>query len=289
MIVTRKLTSLLERWSKWPAEVHEAREEQRQAVQANAEQILELRALLQKQIDLTTRHEQMTHALARTILLQNGRKKCPLCGSEPAAFLPFGERLRIQARCPECGSLERHRLLWLFLQRETRLLEQPTRILHFAPERCLTIRLQQQPDIEHVTADLDGSKAMFAEDIQRLSFDDESFDAVICSHVLEHVPDDRRALLELHRVMRPNAWAVLLVPIDPKRATTYEDPSVQTPQERTKHFGQPDHVRVYGRDFEERILEAGFQLRVERPYEKLSPEEAKTFSIRDEAFYHCTK
>lgn len=289
MTVGKKLARWLDAWSIRGNNAIGSSEDLHEAVQTNTNQIAEIHALLKRHIAVSTRHEQMTHALARTLLLQDGRKKCPLCDTESTAFLPFGERLRLQAQCPDCGSLERHRLLWLYFQRETQLLEQPTRVLHFAPERCLSLRLRQIPEIEHVTADLDAAKAMYEEDIQKLSFDDGSFDAVICSHVLEHVPDDRRALREIHRVMRPNAWAVLMVPVDAKRAATYEDPSVVTPQERKKHFGQPDHVRIYGRDFQDRILEAGFQLRIEHFYETLDPNEVTAFSIRDEVLYHCTK
>jgi SAM-dependent methyltransferase len=206
-------------------------------------------------------------------------------------------RGRPQARCPRCGSLERHRLLWIYLRERTRLFSSSMSLLHFAPEYSFQRRLSAVEGLRYVTADLDSPLAMHSVDIMDMPFESSSFDAVICSHVLEHVEDDRRALAEIRRVLRPGGWALLMTPIDGRRASTLEDPSVTSPEERHRVFGQSDHVRLYGRDFGERVAQAGFAVRVDRHIERLDDESVARYGLRrndDEAFgdediYFCVK
>ena len=158
---------------------------------------------------------------------------------------------RANARCPRCGSYERHRALWLHLEREPL----SGRVLHWAPEPALAQRLRSR--VEYEAADLTGGDGVAALDIQAIDRPDAHYDHVLCLHVLEHVPDDRAALHELHRVLRPGGWALLQVPLH--FGETAEDPTVTDPAERERRFGQRDHVRRYGaRDFPERVREAGF-------------------------------
>lgn len=188
------------------------------------------------------------------------RYVCPVCGSHIRHFLPHGVIPRPNARCPICGALERHRLLWLFFKTQTNLFDAaPKRMLHIAPERAFVSQLQRVPGLDYLTADLQNPHAMVKMDIVDIRYPDQSFDIIYCSHVLEHVPDDRKALHELCRVLKPTGWAVLQVPITVEQ--TLEDPSVVDPQERERLFGQWDHVRRYGHDYAQRLEAAGFVVR----------------------------
>lgn len=160
--------------------------------------------------------------------------------------------------CPRCLSLERHRLLWLFLTRELRIKEKTLSVLHFAAEPSLRERLQSLPGIRYLAVDLSPARGQAAVDIAKLGLKPESFDMILCCHVLEHIPEDRAALRELFRVLKPGGTAVLQVPI--LGETTDEDPRITDPHERLRRFGQEDHVRLYGRDIEKRISEAGFRV-----------------------------
>jgi SAM-dependent methyltransferase len=193
--------------------------------------------------------------------------------------LPFGPN-RSNARCPSCGARDRQRHLWLYLERKTNLFVDRLRVLHFAPERIFEEKLRSRPNLEYVSTDLARERADVKADITNLPFPDESFDVVLCSHVLEHVLDDRKAMRELHRVLRPDGWALVLVPIDFSREETYEDPTIVAPAERERSFGQADHVRVYGRDFPARLEEAGFGVRVEDFRGELGESEARRYGLR---------
>jgi hypothetical protein len=183
-------------------------------------------------------------------------RECPICGWQ-GAFLNFGTPARFDVKCPKCGSHPRHRLLHL-AQEHAHLIPPEAEILHFAPEASLRPMIQAAAPKRYVTADLkDGLDLKI--DIENIALPDDSFDVIICSHVLEHV-DDRRALLELRRVLRPLGRLILMVPIVEGSATTYEDASVTSWQERKLHFGGGTHVRHYGRDFRDRVRSAGFDL-----------------------------
>jgi SAM-dependent methyltransferase len=186
-----------------------------------------------------------------------GSLLCSCCGHEADAFLPFGRIRRENARCPACGALERHRLLALLFDRRPALLAGVRSILHLAPEPPLTRRLAR-PGVVYVKADLMASGVSVHLDLTRLPFADRTFDGVLCNHVLEHVPDDRRALAELRRILQPGGWAILQSPVDHRLERTLEDPAVTDPAERERLYGQRDHVRQYGRDYGARLREAGF-------------------------------
>ena len=176
-------------------------------------------------------------------------RECPVCGARRRRFLPYGYVApRADALCPSCLSLERHRLLWLYLTRETDLLRRPQRILHIAPEVCLMKRLRHRA-ADYTTADLESPLAELHFDVLQIPLPDASYDVLICNHLLEHVADDRRALGEFYRILRPGGWGILLSPVDRSRAATFEDDSITDPAERTRIFGQYDHRRIYGRDY----------------------------------------
>lgn len=185
---------------------------------------------------------------------------CPVCGGRFRRFLPFGLNGRRNARCPGCGSLERHRFLWLWLLDRHRLDNRRVRILHVAPEPCIRNVLGANPALRYVSADMFDLSADRAADLTDLPFADARFDLVICSHVLEHVKDDRSGIAELYRVLAPGGHAVVMVPLDMTLAHTYEDPSIDTAAGRDEAFGHPYHVRVCGADYPERLKEAGFSV-----------------------------
>jgi SAM-dependent methyltransferase len=193
--------------------------------------------------------------------------------------LPVGPN-RANARCPNCGARDRQRYMWLYLERKTNLLVDHLRVLHFAPERIFEEWLAPQPNLDYVSTDLERERATVKADITALPFADDSFDVILCSHVLEHIVDDRKAMRELYRVLRPGGWALILVPIDFSRAETFEDPTIVAPADRERLFGQADHVRVYGRDFTTRLEEAGFSLRVEDYTRELGESEARRYGLR---------
>lgn len=155
------------------------------------------------------------------------------------------------------------RVDWLFLTGRTDLLDGGKRLLHVAPEVCFRRSLERLPNITYLSADYDSALAMERMDIMNIEYPDESFDVVLCNHVLEHVADDGQAMREIFRVLRSGGWSLLQVPLDPSREHTFEDPSVTDPRERQRVFGQYDHVRIYGRDYPRRLEQEGFEVTVD--------------------------
>ncbi len=197
---------------------------------------------------------------------------CPCCGGHCAEFLPAGgRRKRPNRKCPGCASLERHRALWLYMVNRTNLLTEELRVLHFSPTPVLRDLLRRMPNVDYVAADLEGARAELRMDITDILFRDGLFDAVLAVHVLEHVPDDRRAMREVFRVLKPGGWAILHSPTEPGREVTFEDPSIVTPEERERAFGQKDHVRAYGHDYPLRLRQAGFHVRQDDYLRRLGP------------------
>lgn len=161
-------------------------------------------------------------------------------------------------------------------------------MLHVAPEACFEQLLKDHLGSAYLTADLYNKHVMVKMDISDIQYPDETFDMIYCSHVLEHVPDDRKAMREFRRVLKSDGWAILLVPIHSGK--TFEDPTITDPAERLKYFNQEDHVRLYGHDYVDRLREAGFNVDVTKPLEYLSDEEITRMSImRKESIYYCTK
>lgn len=193
--------------------------------------------------------------------------------------------MRENAKCVNCLAVERHRLMWLYLRERTDLMTRPQRVLHFAPETGIEARLRLIPTLEYQSADLEPGRAMIQADITDTGLPDRSYDAIICSDVLEHVPDDAAALRELLRLLRPNGWAYLRTPIDVNRATTYEDWSITSRAGRLAAFGQEDHVRFYGRDFPARVRSAGFELFEDNYALQLSPALVRRYGLVPQVIY----
>jgi SAM-dependent methyltransferase len=208
------------------------------------------------------------------------RRFCPCCDSGLRRFRPYGVIPRSEAICPICYSLERHRSLSLYLRWHPELFADGTRFLHIAPEGSVTRLLRRAGDIDYVSIDIEPRDVMLAMDLSRLAFRDCAFDCIYCSHVLEHVPDDRAALAELWRVLRPGASLVLQIPV--KGNLTVEDPSLTDAEERVRRFGQPDHVRLYGRDVGDRLAAAGFAVAAVNPARQIMPTEAWRCGLDEE-------
>lgn len=186
----------------------------------------------------------------------------PIDGKGFRKFLPYGyEKPREGVLSPSTLSLERHRLLWLYLKNETNFFKDNLKVLHFAPEQAFYKRFRKQNNIEYLTTDLNSPLADIEADICNLPFEDESFDVILCNHVLEHIPDDTKAMQELFRILKPGGWGIFQIPQDLNRKVTFEDDTVTDKKERAKIFGQYDHVRIYGRDYFDKLRSIGFEVK----------------------------
>ncbi len=184
----------------------------------------------------------------------------PIDGSSYRKFLPYGyQNLRQNALCPGTLSLERHRLLWLYLDRKTNFLTDAIRVLHVAPEQVFYRKFKSFSHWDYTTTDLHSPLADVKADICALPFEDNTYDFILCNHVLEHIPNDLKAMEELYRVLKPGGTAILQVPLEEDRENTFEDDSITDQQQRTRIFGQYDHVRIYGQDYYKRLQEVGFE------------------------------
>ena len=213
----------------------------------------------------------------KMIVFRGTKYYCPLCQASYSKFSPAGTPSRPNARCPVCGSLERHRLLWTCIDQLQikEILKTKGRLLHVAPERCLAKKLAKNYDC--VSVDMHSSEVNVKVDITALCFSDECFDSIICNHVLEHVQDDRKALSELFRVLKYGGWGSIQVPV--KGEKTQEDPLVADPLERERLYGQSDHVRQYGEDFKVRLQAAGFEVLELKKEELFDPTELQRLSV----------
>lgn len=224
---------------------------------------------------------------------------CPICKSHFNKFGPFGVIERENAKCHKCGSLERHRLLWKYLNEKVDLFNTDSKIklLHFAPERSFYNIFSKTRNIDYFPCDLspelypfNGSVKVLKVDITNIPFNDNYFDVIICNHVLEHISDDKKAMLELYRVMKKNAWGIFQVPIDYGRVLTYENINLSTPAERKKAFGQEDHLRIYGQDYTERLKSVGFKVIEDDYVKRFSKSELSRLGlISSELIYYCEK
>lgn len=215
----------------------------------------------------------------------------PINGKSYRKFLPYGYGTqRENALAPGTLSLERHRLLWLYLKNETDFFTASKKVLHIAPEQCFLNLFKKQRNLDYITADLYSPIADVKADICDLPFEENTFDVVFCNHVLEHIIDDKKAMSELHRVLKPGGLGVFQIPQDLSLATTYEDFSITSKEERKKHFGQYDHVRIYGKDYFDKLRSVGFSVK-EVDYSKtITPDLVEKYCItKGEILPICTK
>lgn len=206
----------------------------------------------------------------------------PIDGKSFRKFLPYGyENPRENVLSPSTLSLERHRLLWLYLVNETDFFTKPYKVLHFAPEQAFYKRFKRLKNITYTTTDLNSPLADVKADICNLPFEDDAFDVILCNHVLEHIPNDTIAMQELYRVMKPGGWGIFQIPQDLKREKTFEDNSITDKKERARIFGQYDHVRIYGRDYFDKLRSIGFTVEEVDYTQKLLKEEVEKYRLAE--------
>ena len=204
----------------------------------------------------------------------------PIDGKTFRSFLPYGyESPRENVLSPSTLSLERHRLLWLFLKTETDFFTSPLKVLHFAPEQAFYERFRKLENLEYTTTDLNSPLADVKADICNLPFSEDTFDVILCNHVLEHIPNDTKAMEELYRVLKPGGWGIFQIPQDLTRTQTFEDDSITDKTERAKIFGQYDHVRIYGKDYFNKLRSIGFQVAEVAYTQQLSPEDIDRYRL----------
>ena len=213
--------------------------------------------------------------------LKGNKYTDPIDNKSFRKFLPYGYEIQRQnVLSPSTLSLERHRLLWLYLTNETNFFTSKKKVLHMAPEQCFLSRFKKL-NHEYITADLDSPIADVKADIVNLPFNDNSFDVIFCNHVLEHIQDDTKAMKELFRVMKKGGMGVFQVPQDLNRDVTFEDNSITDPKERAKIFGQYDHVRVYGRDYFDKLRSVGFKVEEVNYSQKISSELSSRYRLME--------
>jgi predicted SAM-dependent methyltransferase len=219
------------------------------------------------------------------VLFKGNKYTDPIDRRSFRKFLPYGYRTQRQnVLSPSTLSLERHRLLWLYLERHSSFLKEApaksVKLLHVAPEQCFHERFSKLPHVEVTTFDQNSPLAQVKGDLRALPFEDGVFDVVFCNHVLEHISEDLSAMKELYRILKPGGWGIVQVPMKADLLETYEDHSVTTAAERQKHFGQYDHVRWYGRkDYFRRLEQAGFVTEALRVSELFTAEEIERFVL----------
>lgn len=230
------------------------------------------------------------------------RYECPLCKGRFSEFLNYGDpqnkslghdivpaSYRENVLCPSCGSVERERLLRLYIELRTDALKRSMRLLHVAPERNLERFLSSHPQLEYITMDI-SDRAMLRADLCRLGIRDSAFDAIICSHVLEHVKDDMRAMSEMHRVLNKGGWAIIQVPLSPSLEKTIEGDDDDTPEKREELFGQSNHVRLYGKDYVKRLEAAGFKVDGVPPDVVVGADSVERYALNPkELLFVCSK
>ena len=213
--------------------------------------------------------------------LKGNKYTDPIDNKSFRKFLPYGYEVQRQnVLSPSTLSLERHRLLWLYLTNETNFFTSKKKVLHMAPEQCFLTRFRKL-NHDYVTADIDSPIADVTADIINLPFNDNSFDVIFCNHVLEHVQDDTRAMKELFRVMKKGGMGIFQVPQDLNRDVTFEDNSITNPKERAKIFGQYDHVRVYGKDYFDKLRSIGFEVKEVNYSQKISSKLSSKYRLME--------
>ncbi len=218
------------------------------------------------------------------------KHQCPICENNFRKMLPYGNKGIDNRLCPSCLSLERHRLLWLYLKTETNFFTEKTKLLHIAPEQPFLKRFKSMKNLEYTTADLVSPIADVKLDIQNMPFGEKEFDVVFANHVLEHIPDENKAICEVYRVLKPGGWAIMQVPLDINRTKTYEDASITSEKDREIHFGQYDHLRLHGLDFAKRLEDGGFEVEALDIVTKIGKEKADYFRLDfSEKIYICKK
>lgn len=227
------------------------------------------------------------------IIYKGDKVECPVCEKSFRKFLSYGSNVasRDNVLCPYDLTLERHRLMWLYLKRKSDFFTKPNiKVMHIAPEQCFHKRFKNQKNLDYTTGDLLSPIADLHFDLHDIPLPDNQYEVIFCNHVMEHVEDDLRCMQELYRIMKPGGWGIMQVPIDSNRDTTYEDKSITSPEEREKHFWQYDHVRLYGTNYPKRLEEAGFKVEAIDFKDELTAAEFERYRLqKSELLYVVSK
>ena len=228
---------------------------------------------------LLTRISILVKPLIR-LYLKGNQYTDPIDGKSFRKFIPYGyNRVRKNALSPSTYSLERHRILWLYLKNETNVFSKKIKLLHFAPEAAFHGIFKKSNNISYDTIDLNSPLAKIKADICNLPLEDNTYDFILCNHVLEHINDDIKAMSELYRVLKKGGIGIFQIPIDINRDKTFEDSSIKDPKERNKVFGQYDHVRIYGMDYYDRLRSVGFSVEQIKYADNLTKDEIKKYCL----------
>lgn len=208
------------------------------------------------------------------LVYKGDKVECPVCGNSFSKFLSYGSKVahRDDVLCPYDLTLERHRLIWLYLRDMSDFFQKDYKMLHIAPEQCFIDHFKRAKNLDYTTGDLVSPIADIHFDLHNIPLEDNSYDVLMCNHVLEHVDDDHKCMSELYRIMKPGGWGIFQVPIDYSREETYEDASITSEEDREREFWQKDHVRLYGRDYPKKLQAAGFNVKVIDMKEELPTE-----------------
>ena len=226
-----------------------------------------------------------------SLFLRGNKFEDPINGKTYRKLLPYGRlKPRENAIAPDSLSLERHRLMWLFLKDKTNFFTEKLKFLHIAPEYCFIKIFKGMKNIDYTTGDLISPWADVKMDVHNIPFEENSFDVVICNHGLEHVDDSNKVMREFYRVMRPGGWGIFQVPIDNNNPNTIEDKSVTDPKERERLYWQSDHLRLFGRDYGDRLSKAGFKVTESDYINELDPKLVERYALpKNEKVYFCEK
>lgn len=230
--------------------------------------------------------------LVAPLLYKGDKVECPVCERSFSKFLSYGSEVahRENVLCPYDLTLERHRLMWLYLKDHSNFFKDELKVLHIAPEQCFHKKFQEHKNLDYLTGDLESPIADMHFDLHDIPLEDNRFDIVFCNHVMEHVNDAIRCMSELNRVMKPGGWGIMQVPQDFSRETTYEDPSIVTPEDREKHYWQKDHVRLFGQDYPEWLRKAGFDVKEFKKEEHYTAEQIDRYRLsKEEILYIVSK
>ena len=226
-----------------------------------------------------------------SLFMRGNKFEDPINGYTYRKLLPYGRlRSRENALAPDSMSLERHRLIWLYLKEKTNFFSDNLKFLHIAPEYCFIKLFKNQKNLDYTTADLNSPWADVKMDVHNIPFEDNSFDIIMCNHVLEHVQDDKKVMKEFYRVIKKGGWGIFQVPIANNRKETFEDPSITEPKEREKHYWQDDHVRLYGLDYGNILSKAGFEVVEDDYINNIDPSLVERYALpKGEIIYFCKK
>lgn len=227
------------------------------------------------------------------VLYAGNRYEDPINGKTYRKFLPYGYSgiaKRNNVLSPGTMSLERHRLMWMYLKERTNFFTAPLKVLHIAPEQCFYKLFRKMDNLDYTTGDYNSPIADIHFDLHKAPFADNTFDVIFCNHVLEHVEDAHQCMKELYRILKPGGWGIFQVPIDVTRQETYEDKSIVSPREREIHYWQKDHVRLFGLDYADKLRAVGFDVTEDDFAKQLTPEQADRFRVSpEETIYLCRK